>query len=314
MDCWMLEYRYKNAIENIDKLKNEVLEIVKKAEATERAYADTAKMGGVKTFKTYPTFQYVTYDKDLKSTSYSSPEEALRQIEETFAKCQEIKAENLAIIEHNSKVLKCAMNFMLSLGLKEKQTEYKGRYRKAVETRSEWVTALATQIPINDGWYNVESRYRDVKRSAEEWAEKVRRITAEKERQAKQAEQETQLQRIIGSLFAKYGCDATVSPDDLLDAILAKDKYLRLAYYLERNRIDWNDGCDYAERGLSHFTIESPRDQEIYDDISGQMGEDWDGDGRVFRDIKWGYDALYALVDPKLMEDYRILQEACCET
>ena len=82
---------------------------------------------------------------------------------------------------------------------------------------------------------------------------------------------------------------------EAIDFVLDKNKYLRLAYFLEQNRNDWNDGPVEAERGLYGFTIEDKTDQEIYDELNGLV-INWEGDGRVFRDCKWNYTVLYSMV------------------
>ena len=87
------------------------------------------------------------------------------------------------------------------------------------------------------------------------------------------------------------------------NALLKRCKYMRLAHYLRKNRNDWSDGPDFARQGLDGFSAETPQDQEILRDLC-PLVEDWDGDGRVFRDTKWSYDALFGLVNPDLLADY----------
>jgi len=76
---------------------------------------------------------------------------------------------------------------------------------------------------------------------------------------------------------------------------------------MERNRGDWNDGCDYAQTGLGNFSIENAQDREIYDAVSSCF-EDFE-DGRVFRDIEWSYSAIYKLADPELLKDMQAINE-----
>jgi hypothetical protein len=93
--------------------------------------------------------------------------------------------------------------------------------------------------------------------------------------------------------------------------ILKKDKYLALAYYLEKNRNDWNDGCRYAEIGLCMFTVETEEDQKIFDNIQ-EFIDDWDmdGDGRCFRDCEYNYNVLYGMVkDESLLKDIEHLKD-----
>jgi hypothetical protein len=91
--------------------------------------------------------------------------------------------------------------------------------------------------------------------------------------------------------------------------IVSKNKYLCLAYWLEQNRNDWNDGYSFAETGLDSFTIETETDELIYKDIQSYM-DDWGGDGRVFRDCEWNYGVLYGMVeDEELMKDFETVQK-----
>lgn len=88
--------------------------------------------------------------------------------------------------------------------------------------------------------------------------------------------------------------------------VLRKDKYLRLAYYLEKNRGDWSNGYDYAEEGLKGFRIESDIDISIADEIDILMSDD-DVDGRVFRDCKYNYNFLKTLVNRDVLAEYNNL-------
>ena len=86
-----------------------------------------------------------------------------------------------------------------------------------------------------------------------------------------------------------------------------------MAYYLEKNRNDWNDGCTYAEIGLRNFNIENELDQKIYDDIIHYI-YNWGDymDGRCFRDCKYNYSELYDIVaeqDPDLYKDFQVIIE-----
>lgn len=131
----------------------------------------------------------------------------------------------------------------------------------------------------------------------------------QKEREVAAEKAKVQKQHQIALLRAKYTPDDAESSEwTIREKILSQDKYLRLAYYLEQNRNDWNDGCDYAETGLNGFTIETTQDQEIYDSIQALI-DDWDGDGRCFRDCAWGYGELYGLVEnQQLLDDLEQLK------
>ena len=109
----------------------------------------------------------------------------------------------------------------------------------------------------------------------------------------------------LALLRAKYTPDDAESDKyTILDKILGKDKYLRLAYYLEQNRNDWNDGYNYAETGLDGFTAETDEDKRIVETLQETIRESDYVDGRVFRDSWPTYGDLYGKVeDATLLSD-----------
>lgn len=117
----------------------------------------------------------------------------------------------------------------------------------------------------------------------------------------------------LALMLAKYDLDLDKDWVDILESVINKDKYLRLAHYLEKNRGDWSDGCEYAEYGLEGFKIEIDEDSLIYDDINFYI-DNWIDyvDGRCFRDCKYNYNVLYTMVvnkNPDLYKDYQIIIE-----
>lgn len=115
----------------------------------------------------------------------------------------------------------------------------------------------------------------------------------------------------LGALAFKYRCGPVEDASDadaVLEAILACDKYLHLAYWLERNRNDWNDGPSFAKHGLNGFAVQTDEDAEIAQQL-GSLVHDWGGDGRVFRDHPLGYNYLYTKVGEELLKDLSALRE-----
>ena len=109
----------------------------------------------------------------------------------------------------------------------------------------------------------------------------------------------------LNDIFLRY-----YDIEELLESITGENKYLDLAYAMHSTRLQWADGFYLVKYALGRFhsKITSVQDQEIFSDVSNCMGED---DGRVFRDTKWGYDALYTLVPPQLMKDFDIVRNIC---
>jgi len=112
-------------------------------------------------------------------------------------------------------------------------------------------------------------------------------------------------------LANKYDLDLDANQDDILEKMCSLNKYLELAHGLLENREDWSDGPKSASYALRNFKIETPLDQEIHDNIAPYIS-DWDGDGRIFRDIEWNYDRIFKMVkenNPSLYSDYLKLIE-----
>jgi len=64
---------------------------------------------------------------------------------------------------------------------------------------------------------------------------------------------------------------------------------MALADAMIRNRIDWSDGPDIVRSELRHFAVENDIDKLIYECLSNCV-DNWDGDGRVFRDCEYNYE------------------------
>ena len=135
----------------------------------------------------------------------------------------------------------------------------------------------------------------------------IRKIEADKAIETKKAQDVHKL----ALLRAKYTpTDAFADAHDILNQLLEKNKYLRLSHFLEKNRGDWSDGCDYAVCGLDNFTVANAIDKKIDEEIQGLI-DDWynNPDGRIFRDCEYNYGALYAMVDDDVLKaDYNTIR------
>ena len=212
-------------------------------------------------------------------------------------------AGNLAAIENNIKVREQVRLIMENLGIKAESSTYgyaKPSARKMTWTRKPagYISDLATSCPISDG-------YEALKKTLESVAGNIDRYEAlgkAKEQAEESAKAEVAKDRenliLLGAVSARYGQAADV--DELVELMCKKDKYLGLAYALEQNRNDWSDGYSYAERGLDDFEAATPEDHRIVTEIQRSI-DDWDGDGRVFRE---NYGELYGMVAPEILTDF----------
>ena len=241
-----------------------------------------------------------------------TPELALSRAAKAYEESKLLVAENQKICAENSRIVNSLIDSIRNAGIPER-VEVVVSGPRAQRTKREMQDApwksLSRQVRTFDTWTQSEQYYKDFLGRVKKWQDEIAAKAREKEQAAAKdkARIEAESKRI--ALCLKYGFDPVKTAEsDLRDLLLSKNKYLRLAYYLERNRNDWNEGPDFAETGLSGFKIETADDQLIYDNIQGFI-TDWDGDGRVFRDCTWSYSRLYAeFVPAELMTDFQSLK------
>lgn len=213
---------------------------------------------------------------------------------------------NLKIAKSNLAISEGIFNLLNKVGIKTSYQDYKtSRSRTKSTINYNFPSEIKKQIPTGYSEKYLTDRVDNLKSNVNRYFKdeilKIEKALREEEENAKK-KHSLKKQAL---LLAKYDLDLDCDWKELLEVILDKNKYLKLAYYLERNRGDWGEGYDYAETGLSYFPVESELDQKIVDNIESYMYENWDGDGRVFRDCTYNYSTLYGMVDDsKLLEDF----------
>jgi hypothetical protein len=258
------------------------------------ALAKSELVGGpIKPLEPYP------YRKLPSVRSYQTPEQAEEAYAEAFNNSAAVYERNVEASKHNLSIFERAKQYMMSLGLPEKEYVEVRRGKRDWKT-ADWLLSLQRLIPTTAAC-DMERAKQDGTRAIAEWRTEVERKAADAERQRKNAELAERRVRVVAAMAVKYGLSVDADEWDVLQAVLGKTKYLRLAYYLERNRGDWSEGPDLARTGLRGFAVETELDQAIYADISSHVN-DWDGDGRVFRDCEWNYSRLYQLASSEAAE------------
>lgn len=235
---------------------------------------------------------------------------ALRLIDEWWAKCLEVAAANDIANPINVRVREKAINTMLSLGLTQRVSVFKtSKSRKREEVTADWYSALLLQIPTGGHISHQETIKAQLLRSVEDVEQAKLKEQADAQRERQKAIDKRKADLVFVDLCTQVGIDPLESDKDcILDALLAKDKYLRLAYYLERNRNDWSDGYHFARTGLNGFEVVSEDDQAIAREIGDLLDND-DVDGRCFRDCHYNYGVLYGMADQSLVALYRKFTE-----
>lgn len=231
-------------------------------------------------------------------------------------KIEEEHSANIPAIENNQLILNGLLKMMDKFGIKRSWSEFtysssRSRTKKWIEKQAEWPSEIRKCISISDGYELKKTtiqKYREqIIKFQEVQNKKIADIVKQQETDRKQQEN----LQILAQFRVKYGFDWSASWSDVLDKILSKNKYLHLAYWMERNRGDWSEGYDYAQIGIDGFTVETPVDQQIRDEIY-DLAYNSDGfyDGRCFRDCEWNYSVLYGMVnDEELMNDFNIARE-----
>jgi len=208
---------------------------------------------------------------------------------------------NIVKCKSNNETYTALMNLLERIGISNKWIYYN------------WQSEISGQIPRTYSSSYLSDLVKKHKDSIQKIYDTEMKKIEEEKRKAEEEKKLKEQNRKLALLLAKYDLDLDCDWNDLLDEVINKNKYLRLAYYLEKNRNDWNNGCSYAEIGLNGFEVESDKDQEIYDDIIHYI-YNWGDymDGRCFRDCKYNYSELYGIVaeqDPDLYKDFQVIIE-----
>lgn len=284
--------------ERVDKSLDDVVKIVDalRIELRRLREASLLAVGTVREFYAYPLAQ------ELRNT-YCTVE----SLEAAKIKSLPIVENNKAVAEHNRQLRATLEEILMRSNIPQSVRKWTGSGRSSKAVWGGWKDSTGA-IPLLDNWgellRQMSSKIDDIERreSEQEWQRQMQ-VEA-------RANQEAQIRReaLLLVLREKYGLPEY---GDVLEEILKRNKYLMLGYWLERNRGDWSDGCDYAETGLRAFPVETDIDAEISAEINNLCVE-WDGDGRCFRDCHWNYTRLFEMAEhdaPELMADYRKIRE-----
>jgi len=230
-------------------------------------------------------------------------------IDEMMAKDSEIKKQNEEISKNNLAVYNNLMGLIKEIGLETRCRDEKSRARIRPYIDCPFVGELKAKcltyhnFDVVNNWNNFKNGI--LKQIA------AKQALVDAEIQKKQVEEKEQAKiKLYIELIKKYNLDfASGIPSDyeIMEKILQKDKYLYLAHYMGKNRSDWTDGCDYAKTGLEGFKVENDIDKLIFAEVNDAVAN-WDGDGRVFRDLEnFSYGAILQLVDKDILADYNKL-------
>jgi hypothetical protein len=220
---------------------------------------------------------------------------------------------NLPAIEANKAVHDRVAALMAEIGMPIKFTERdqnsRARMPKAITRQAGYLSDLAREAKLDDGFANATQTYHRLLQDYKAFAERAEREQATKDREAAM-EQERLIERRkadmeLAGILLRYELPINSTWDDVLDALRKRNQRLDLAIAMQQTRGDWSDGAYRVSDALGRFTIETTEDKDIANDVLVGL-EDF-CDGRVFRDMRWSYDALFASVpDRQLAADVQL--------
>lgn len=252
--------------------------------------------------------------RDGYYTSERTADEVLtyvtKLIDDAIVTIEAIHSKNLPSLENNKIVRTKLEKLLQSIGLpdsyRERDYKSKARFPKYISVPAGYKKDLS-QIVVDDGYESALFSAQQHRERLKTWFESAKREEQARQLEAEKKEQEIKKSRQFGVIAERYNLTENDTEQDLLDAILSKNKYLRLGHYLLKNREDSIDGPSYAERGLREFIEESEIDKLIAADIQSHI-DNWDGDGRCFRDTIYNYDFCFNLVkNEQLYNDYKLV-------
>lgn len=291
----------------LEKIEKATTELRKEIRRLETALDESC--GVVQQLIPYPLEKVI---RQTNQKSYGSPDSARKAAEHAYQDSLSVVQQNRHIVATNERIKARLIEVITNAGLPKTVSVRRARSRyKWDSVDTDWYSAVSRHIPTNDQWPLLQDSYKSWLSQCDSWERQINEERASKERAAREEKRKVDVEIFRRAMVAKYGLDADSGMWAVRDKILSANKYLRLAHYLQLNRGDWSDGCDFARQGLREFTVEYGIDREIVDEVRG-FCDDWDGDGRVFRDCNWNYTRLFEMVEERsadLMADYRKLEE-----
>jgi len=299
------------AAESLGKLKAEILTLEQKADEVTGKIMPSKYVGN--TFGQWYS-NIGDHFKNPSLYSNNSPEAITKRariyLKSLYIPTVKTHKKNIPAIKNN-KALETKIRLIMSnIGIATQYVTYEYKTTRSTKKtklthNAGFVGDIKRLMKTSDGFENIKTefikKWNDINAYLKQERDKEKAIQREKER--KTAAENAEKQR--ATLTIKYELPYESNWSEILETILAKDKYLALAHALMMNRGDWNDGYWYAENGLSHFKAETDEDRKIENDIQDCI-TNWDGDGRVFRDTKYNYDRIYAMANQILIADYTL--------
>lgn len=228
---------------------------------------------------------------------------ATKSLDEAYAEAKAIHESNRTSMKNNFAVRESVTKFMVSIGMPERVPDPSSRKRIKDTMSAMWLQELWKFCPVTDGFQGAEEGYNKAIRAIGDYSRKKEEEEAqEKRKQEEEKKREERLYQRV-EMCVKLGIPGDTSEWEILETILKKSKYLRLAHAMQETRGDWSEGPYRVEDALDLFDVVNEDDKAIHAEIH-ELTSDWDGDGRVYRDCTHNYTVLFSMVSPDVYDIY----------
>jgi len=238
---------------------------------------------------------------------------ALERLEEARLSDEATHAANTEAMENNKTIVEQINALMAEIGMPDGYSEIDNksmaRYPKKIHYTAGYKMDIARHVATSDGYETAMYKYNSLKSEYDKYVEQVNKEAelaqkkAQIEADKQKAERRANLE--IAAIILRYNLDPDSEWRDILSALREKNQRLNLAVAMEMTCNNWSDGPDDVEYALGEFTIATEEDRDIECCINGCCGDNWDDDGRIFRDCEWNYNELY-----KSIEDQQLVTDA----
>ena len=221
--------------------------------------------------------------------------------------------ENQRISDDNTKLHSSLMKLFKEIGLPESYVGYKTkRSRNTSRINYAYRNEISGLIDRTnwDNKFNTDQRD-TINRIDNLFNYKLKPVIEDHREKLKQEEEKKKNLdelKLIAQMNVKYKLGNVDDIGDMLYSLLGLDKNLELAYAMERVR---NWGLEYTDKVFRVYQSNKWDDDGLVKQME-ELYERWHegeiDDHRVFRDIKYGYDYLYGLVDEELLSDFELVR------
>jgi hypothetical protein len=228
---------------------------------------------------------------------------ALQDLEAARARDIATHERNLPALENNALVALQIRSMNEAVGMparwSERDRNSRSRYPKTIGHDAGYITDIRRECKTDDGFDAATVQYERTLKSYREYEEQGKR-EAEAAARAKEREQAAALEKRkadieLAAILLRYCLPIESTWSDVLQALRGRHQRLDLAVAMAQTRSDWSEGPYRVRGAMDRFTIRDNEDKDIANDVLGCM-DDF-SDGRVFRDTRWSYDALFASVE-----------------